>query len=140
RAVTSLVRACIATGISSLDKQTHPQAYAKNTWDDDHVVDMVLRAAVVPTSLAGSAALARVSVAYLETLVPMSAGADLLRRGIALNFAGHAQINVPAIAVPNGGFVAEGQPIPVVIEPTSPGPTLTPYKLGLITTVTNEML
>ena len=55
RAVTSLVRACIATGISSLDKQTHPQAYAKQTWDD-HVVDMVLRAAVSPASLAGNAA------------------------------------------------------------------------------------
>ena len=112
RAVASLVRAAIATGISAIDKQTHPQEYAKRVWDD-HSVDLVLRAAVTPASLAGNAALARVSAAFLKTLVPVSAGADLLDRGVQLNFAGAAQINVPAIAVPTATFIAEGAPIPV---------------------------
>jgi hypothetical protein len=43
--------------------------------------------------------LAHVAVAFLETLVPQSAGADLLARGIGLNFDNAAQLNVPGIAV-----------------------------------------
>jgi hypothetical protein len=138
RNVVSFVRACIATGLAALDK-SRPSEHAKR-WADDRNMDLVLRASVTPTALANTPALAAVSVAYLDILTPQSAGADLLRRGVALNFAGSAQINVPAIAVPTGGFVAEGQPIPVVTEPTSPGPTLTPHKLALMTTVTDEML
>src|SRR5262249_45923644 len=123
RSVTSLVRACIATGISSFDrKQIHPQAYAKDTWDD-HVCDMVLRAAVSPASLSGSSALARVSLAFLETLVPVSAGADLLRRGLGLNFDGAASIRVPGISIPTADFVGEGAPIPAPLATTSAGPT-----------------
>jgi hypothetical protein len=137
-AVASLVRACIATGLASLDR-TRPGEHARR-WADDRNVDLILRAAVTPTTLANTPALAAVSVAYLDVLTPLSAGADLLRRGVALNFAGSAQIGVPAIAVPTGGFVAEGQPIAVVTEPTSAGPTLLPHKLALIATVTDEML
>jgi hypothetical protein len=140
RSVASLTRACIATGRAALDKSMRPAEFARRTWGDDRTTELVLRAAVSPATLAGNPALAHVAVAFLETLLPMSAGADLLQRGIGLNFAGSASISVPAIALPNADFVGEGQAIPVVIEPTSPGPTLAPRKLAVITSATSEVL
>jgi hypothetical protein len=139
--VRSLTRACIATGIASFDKrQIHAEQYAKTAWGDDHIANMVLRAAVSPASLAGNAALARVSLAFLETLTPVSAGADLLRRGLGLDFDGAASIRVPGIAIPTADFVAEGAPIPAPIETTSAGPTLSPFKIAALASLTNEML
>lgn len=128
-----------ASGLSALDKRTTPSEYARRQWNDRNI-DLVLRAAVSPATIAGNPALAQVAVAFLETLVPVSAGADLLNRGIGLNFAGAASIKVPGIAVPTADFVGEGLPIPVVIAPTSAGPTLSPHKLAVITTLTGEML
>jgi hypothetical protein len=138
--VASLVRAAIAVGISSLDKQTRPQEYAKRTWDADHKVDMILRAAVSPASLAGSPALAHVAIAFLETLIPLSAGADLLRRGLGLNFNGAASIRVPGITIPTADFVGEGAPIPAPLVTTSAGPTLQPFKIAALASLTNEMM
>jgi hypothetical protein len=141
RAVTPLVRAAIAVGLAKLDHTITPSAYAKRTWDD-RGVDMILRAAVSPTALGNTSALAQVAVAFLETLVPASAGADLLARGIGLNFSGATSISVPAIGAPSPGadFVGEGLPIPVTTATTSAGPTLTPHKLAVITTLTGEMM
>jgi len=138
-ALASLVRAAIATGMAKLDRSFTPADYAKRTWND-RSVDLVLRAAVSPTALSSAGPLAQIAVAYLESLVPVSAGADLLARGIGLNFSGAASISVPGIAVPTGDFVGEGQPIPVTTGPTTPGPTLTPFKLAVITTLTGEMM
>jgi hypothetical protein len=138
-ALTSFVRACIATAMAKFDRNDTPVAYNKRTWND-RAVDMVLRAAVSPAALSNAGPLAQIAVAYLESLVPASAGADLLARGIGLNFSGAASINIPAIQTPTADFVGEGQPIPVVTEPTSAGPTLTPCKLALITTLTHEMM
>jgi hypothetical protein len=81
-----------------------------------------------------------VSLAFLETLTPMSAGADLLRRGIGLDFDGAASIRVPGISIPSTDFVGEGAPIPAPIETTSAGPTLTPFKIAGLASLTNEML
>jgi hypothetical protein len=139
RSVRSLTRAAIATGISALDKQTHPQEFVKRTWDD-HCSDMILRAAVTPTSFAGSPALAHVSVAFLESLVPISAGSDLLRRGLGLNFNGAASIRVPGITIPSSDFVGEGSPIPAPLVTTSAGPTLSPFKIAALSSLTNEMM
>jgi hypothetical protein len=137
--VTALVRAAIAIGIGTLDKQSYPSDYIKRTWDD-HLANMVLRAATTPATLAGNAALARVAVAFLETLVPLSAGADLLRRGLGLNLSGVASLRVPGITIPTGDFVAEGAPIPAPLITTSSGPTLTPFKIAALATLTNEMM
>jgi hypothetical protein len=138
-AVSALVRACIATGLGTLDKTMPASSYARRQWDD-RTVELILRAAVSPATIAGTPALAHVAVAFLEALVPTSAGADLLARGIGLNFDGAAQLNCPGIALPTGGFVAEGAPIPVVTAPTSPGATLVPHKLAVITSLTGEMM
>jgi Phage capsid family len=70
----------------------------------------------------------------------MSAGADLLARGLELSFGGAAAISVPAIAIPAAGFVGEGRLIPAVTAPTSVGATLTPHNVKAIAALTNEML
>ena len=131
-AVTSLARAAIAAGLGTRDRTTSASAIARQMWSDDHVAGLILRAATSQATLAGNSALARVAVAFLETLVPMSAGADLLRRGLGLNFAGAASIRVPAIAIPTSDFVGEGAPIPAPLETTSAGPTLAPFKIAAL--------
>jgi hypothetical protein len=137
-AVASLVRAVLSIALSKLDRTARPSEIARR-WDD-RTVDLVLRAAVSPTSVAGTPALAQVAVAFLDALVPVSAGADLLARGVQLNFAGAAQIKVPGIAIPVADFLGEMAPIPVQTAPTSAGPTLTACKLAVITSLTGEML
>ena len=140
-AMASLARAAIAIGLAALDKSARPIEHAsRRGWSDDRGLELCLRAAVTPTTLASAPQLTQVAVAFLETLVPVSAGADLLARGIGLNFNGAAQISVPGIAVPTADFVGEGLPIPVVTAATSAGPVLSPHKLAVITTLTGEML
>jgi hypothetical protein len=139
-AISTLVRAVIAVGLGTLDKTIPPAEYARRHWNDRSILDLIRRAPTTPTTIASAAPLAHVAVALLEALVPQSAGADLLMRGIGLNFDNAAQINVPGVAIPTGGFVAEGAPIPVLIAPTNAGATLTPHKLMTITSLTGEMM
>jgi hypothetical protein len=73
-AVTSLVRACIATALGKLENRP-PDT---RQWDD-RTVDLILRAPSTPATV--GLPLAHVIVALLETLRPQSAGADLLMRG-----------------------------------------------------------
>jgi hypothetical protein len=138
--IRSLARACIATAVAASERPLRAADYAKRAWGDDHIADMVLRAAVTPASLAGNSALTSVSQAFLAALVPASAGADLLARGIGLDFGSAASIRVPAIALPTADFVGEGAPAPTQIAPTSAGPTLTPHKIMVLTSLTNELL
>src|SRR5262245_66359238 len=51
-----------------------------------------------------------------------------------------ASILVPGIAIPNADFVGEGQPIPVQTAPTSAGPTLTPFKIAVMASLTRELI
>jgi len=140
-ALTALTRAVIAHGLTKIDgSQGNPARYAQRNWGDDPTLGLVLRAAVSPATLAGTPALAQVAVALLEALVPVSAGADLLARGLALRFDGAAQVSVPNIAVPVADFVGEGAPIPVVQAPTSADATLLPHKLAVITLLSGEMM
>jgi hypothetical protein len=139
-AIGPLIRAVIATSLAALDKTARPSEHARRHYGDDRVLDLVLRAATSPATVAGNPALAHVVAAFLDALVPLSAGADLLRRCIGLNFNGAAQINVPAISIPIADFVAEQAPIPVVQAVTSAGPTLLPHKLSAITSLSGEMI
>jgi hypothetical protein len=102
--------------------------------------DRVTRAAVSPTSTTSASALAQITQAFLATLVPFSAAADLLERGLALSFGGAAAITVPAIVPTTAGFVGEGAPIPMRQYQTNPGVTLRPCKLGTLTSLTGEMM
>jgi hypothetical protein len=83
--VTSLVRAVIATGLGKLDHNLRPHDFARKTWPGDRAVADVLRAATSPTTIATTTPLAQVTAAFLPTLVPLSAGADLLQRGLGLS-------------------------------------------------------
>jgi len=139
-AVASLVRAAICVGLSTLDRQTHAAHHARK-WDDDRALNLILRAATSPATLANTPALTTVAVSFLEALVPASAGAALLGRGVGLSFDQAASITVPGISfAPGAGFVAEGAPIPVQTGVTTAGPTLTPHKLAVVTSLTSEML
>jgi hypothetical protein len=139
--IGSLVRAVIAHSLAALDKSAKPAEHARRHYgSDDRTLELVLRAATSPASLAGNPALAHVVAAFLDALVPVSAGADLLRRCIGLNFNGAAQIIAPAISIPVADFVAELAPIPVVQAVTSAGPTLLPHKLAVLTSLTGEMV
>jgi hypothetical protein len=141
-ALGAFVRACIATSLAALDKTTTAPAVARKRWEEDRggLVEMILRAAVSPTTIASAPAIAHVGMSLLAALVPQSAGADLLVRAIALDFAGQAQISVPGISLPNADFVAEGAPIAATIALTNAGATLTPHKLAAIVSLTGEMV
>jgi hypothetical protein len=136
--LSSFTRAAIATGLAALDRNLRASDVARR-WDDRNV-ELVLRAAVNPTSVAGSPAMTQVGAAFLAALTPASAGADLLARGVQLNFSGAASISVPNIALPVADFVAEAMAFPVRTAPTSAGATLTAHKLGVIVVLTGEVL
>jgi len=138
-AVISLCRAAVATAIQAYDGVTSASDYARKMWSDDHGASLILRAAVAPATLTNTAALTQIGLAFLDVLTPMSAGADLLNRGLRLNFDRAAQLNVPGITLPTAGFVAEGAPVPVP-QPTTSATVLTPHKLAAILVLTNEML
>jgi hypothetical protein len=139
-AMTSLARAAICAGLAVVEK-SRPDVVARRAYGSDRTLDLILRAPVSPTSVAGTPALATVATAFIETLVPASAGADLLNRAIGLNFAGAASISFPAISPAIViDFVGESQPYPVRQGVTSAGPTLTAHKLGVVVALTNEMM
>lgn len=95
--ISALTRAAIATGFAArFVRNTTQSAIARCMWDDRNA------------DLANAPALATVSVAFLQSLAPMYAGADLLALGIGLNFAGAAQINVPGIVVPSANAAGIG--------------------------------
>jgi hypothetical protein len=102
---------------------------------------VVTRAATAPTTTSSAPGLTQTVAAFLSTLVPFSAGADLLERSLTLRFDGANAISLPTIALGTPAtFIAEGAPIPVRQYPTAPGPTLRPYKLATIATLTSEMV
>jgi hypothetical protein len=139
-AVRSLVRAAIAIGLNARDRNVSPSAILRRQWGDDRTAELVLRAAVQPATLAGNSALTQVGYAFLDALVPMSAGAALLQKGIELSLDGLASVHIPGIAPPTIGFVGEMMPIPAYTEPTSTGPTLQPYKLAALVGLSNELM
>jgi len=139
-AVASLVRAALATAHGARDRTTSASDYARARWGNDRTAELILRAPVSPTTIASAPALAQVAAAFLDVLVPLSAGADLLARGVKLNFDGAAQLNIPAITLPNVTFVGEGAPVPVLQPTTSTPAALVPHKLMSIIVLTNEVM
>src|SRR5262249_3446625 len=105
--------------------------------------EYVLRAATNPatTTTAGWAAeLSPVSLVFLQALRGISAGAELLRRGLQVRFNGEGQILLPTIAQGQAGFVGQGKPIPVGQCASSRGASLLPHKLALISALTRQMV
>lgn len=140
RVIDSLVRAVIASGRHAVDRTRSPVEWARKTWPRDEGVATILRGATSPMAIADAGGFAQTTAAFLPALVPVSAGADLLQRALGLRFNGAATINVPSIAVPVCDFVPELAPFPVQKAPTGTGTSLSPHKLGVICTLTSEMM
>jgi hypothetical protein len=136
----AIVRAAIATALGGYDRATLPETVMRARWPEDRDAMLVLRAATLPATIANTPALTQVSKRFLELLRPVSAGIDLLNRGVSLDFAGAASITLPSLSMPAVDFVGEGMPIPAVAGTSSAGPTLSPHKIGVITSLSREML
>jgi hypothetical protein len=135
----SLSRATVAIALNANDPSCLPDDYVRRVWAGDHVLPLVLRAAVSPAMVANTPALAPISSAFLSALVPQSAAAALIKQGFGLDFNGAASISVPGLSIPVANFVAEGQAIPAAEAPGT-DTRLSPHKLAVIMTATSEML
>jgi len=111
------------------------ETLARKTWGTGDAATWLTRAATNPATTTDSAwagALgATVNVDTLMALGPASAGAELLRRGLLVNFDGAGSIRIPTIlsAATDTPFVEQGAPLPIrqfVIG----GPLLVPKKLA----------
>jgi hypothetical protein len=144
-AMRSLARAALAVGIHGIERSagTSPETVLqRRAWDGDRLAKLITRAATTPanTTTAGWAAeLAQVTMAFLTTLGPMSAGAALLNQCLSLTFGTSAHIRLPTITPGVAQFVSENQAIRVSQLPSGPGPILEVYKLATICELTREM-
>ena len=142
--IDALVRTCIATARHQLDRSVAPAEVAKRSWGDEAAqVQYLLRAASSPAQITAptwAGELAHVITIFLPSLAPLSAGVQLLARGLQLSFDGAAAIKLPLISQGQASFVGELKPIPVVQFTTSAGAELTPFKLATITTLTREIM
>jgi hypothetical protein len=140
RHVSSLARAGVASARHAMDENVFPSDVLSRSWGGDRTADLILRAATSPASLTNTPDLAQVSVAFLESLVPVSAGADVLNRSIGVNLDGIASIKLPTMTTPTADFVGEAQAFPAVQLVTTAGATVAPRKLGAVVILTSEMI
>jgi hypothetical protein len=145
RTISALVRTAIATGHGTYDKTLRPADFARKTWGSEAAreVALMVRAASTPAVTSQSdwaGLLSEVVVTFLSSLVPASAGADLLSRGLQLRFAGAGAISLPTMSAGQAAFVGQSQPIPIVEYATTAGIKLEPHKLALGVTLTYEMM
>jgi Phage capsid family len=140
----SFVRLMVAKTIGAV-RGVSPVEVADQMWPNDRIfAQVVTRAASAPamTTVTGWAAelVQKVVSDALEALGPASAGAQVLRRGLVLNFDG-GTISAPGLVAEfgNAGFVAEGQPIPVR-QLAATAAQLLAHKLAAIGVLTREMV
>lgn len=142
-AVNALVRAATAHLLTaSGSKAGYPSEVAAARWPGDSDTLWLTKAAVSPATTGSvPVLLSTLLVDFLTTLGPVSAGAQLLSRGLQLSFAGNAVIQVPRIVADAAGvdFAAEGSPI-AVRQLLAGGLTLSPRKFATISTFTGELL
>ena len=104
------------------------------------MIDMVLRAAQSPTSMTDAPDLVTVMAEFADALVPYSAAADLFRMSQNLTFGAAGILSVLAVSdLPLADWIAEGAPMPVVMGLAS-AVAMTPFKLGTIVALSNEMM
>jgi hypothetical protein len=141
--LTTLTRSILAVAAAKLDPANvrTPEAYARSRWDDESAAKVIRAASTLalPTTSGWAGELAPISSALLAALVPVSAGAALLQRGLQINFGRDAQVRLPTVAPGTCGFVSAGSPIPVQKFATT-GPTISPHKMACIVELTTEMI
>lgn len=142
-----LFRAATACVLARHAGTSEAARIAKTLYKDDPVTPILLKAAAPPATIgnagwAGTVAHLSVS-SLLQSIVSLSAAADLLNRALKISFDRLASIRLPsrfASASSAGSWLIEGMPIVVQDYVVSAGPTLSPHKLATIATLTREMV
>src|SRR6516164_6797893 len=139
RAASAHLRSFVTGGIAATDA-------AKAMFGDDGATELVLKAASAPatTTTSGWAqSLAGIAVYDLvQSITSLSAGADVIDRGLKLNMDGIAEYRVPGRvlnAAAAGQWVAEGMAAPVRALSFSNAAILRPRKLQVVTTYSREL-
>ena len=145
QAMATLTRSVIAAAHGQINPGTTTEAFIRRRWGTRATdgIAMLLKAQSAPamTSTAGWAKeLAHTTAAFLSALTGVSAGADLLSRGLQLTFDGANAITIANVTAPVADFVAQGAPIPVVSGTANVQATLAPCKFGVITVLTREVI
>jgi len=146
RASDHLYRAGAAV-LRSFITGNSPEREAKAMFGDDHVTDIVLRAASAPatTTTSGWAqSLAGIAIYDLvQSVTSLSAGAEVINRALQLNMDEIAEARVPGRvlnAAAAGQWVAEGAAVPVRAMSFTNAAILRPRKLSVISVFSREMV
>jgi hypothetical protein len=134
-ALRSVTRAAIHAA-----RNAGQHAAVDHPWKDDRAIELLTRSSVAPTHISDAAALAQVRLHFLPSLVPTSAAAAVLTQTIQFSFDGATAISIPALSLPQAGWIGEAQAIPVVQGTSSIAATLTPFKLAVLIGLTREMV
>src|SRR5262249_36760781 len=145
QALASLVRSCIAIARGTFETGTTPSEIARRLFGAEAARDLgvIERAASAPaatTQTGWAAELAHVTLEFLASLIPISAAANVLSRGLQLRFDGNNAITLPTINQIPASFTGQGKAIQVKQFQTAAGTTLLPHAFKAITTLTHEML
>jgi HK97 family phage major capsid protein len=145
----SYVYRAIACKLLARAEQKNVEQVLIERYGDDRetreVMNVVTKAATVPatTTLTGWAAeLVQTSIGdFIESLMPLSVYPGLAARGGKFTFGRNGVISLPSRAATptvGGSFIAQGAPIPVR-QAAFAATTLTPKKMGVISTFTREI-
>src|SRR4029079_10578899 len=133
-----------AIALSAFANKTHICTELRN-WRVSKDIETIIKAAVSPATLtqadwAGSLAATAGADVLNVVLAPAYASAELLKRGLQLEFGRNRAITVPGIVADSSGtsFVGEAQAIPLRQFSFSGGPQLSPHKLATLSEFTHE--
>ena len=139
-----LIRAAVVASRRGV-KGGDQQRMLAETYGDDAPTDILLRAATAPAMIGTTnwaSQLAVQSVAdFVVGLAPVSAGAELIRRGLRVTLYGAGSVLIPrrlVVAADAGGFVGEGEPLQTRQFDVTSGLSLTPFKFCTIITWTRQ--
>jgi hypothetical protein len=144
RPLTHLVRAGVATvrSFPTGDAITT----AKKMWGRDQTTPLILRGATSPAEIGTAGWAPEITQVAIYDLIAsatsISAGAELIDRGLKLDLGRAAELRVPGRALTAsaaGSWVSEGQAAPVRALTFANDAILKPRKLEVISVVTNEM-
>jgi hypothetical protein len=135
----SLIRAATAVALGAVSRRPAHEILA-GAWPHDRDAELVLRAAVTPTTMTSAAAISVDAIAFLVSMAPQSAAARLFERALRINLQGvHATNIARLVNVPAPGFVAEGAPIPVIAGDFDATPVGPVFKMAFIVGLSNEL-
>jgi hypothetical protein len=127
----SIVRSALYLARNANDRNRPPL--------NDNIGGLVLRAPTAPLKTSDATALTQTALHFVASLQPTSAAAEVFARSLQVSLDGYGQVNVPGITVPLSAWIGEAAPIAVQQATKSTGAVLTPFKLGMILTLTGEL-